>query len=85
MTATHPIETRNDRWHRFVPAVCCPAEFLLSCDAEQVYLHLATQAGKVIGLFKMESLGTPSQWGLTLNRRSSCVGSGDLLLEGSLR
>ena len=70
---------------RFVPAVCCPAEFLVSCNAQQVYLQLATQASKVIGLFKMESLGTHSRWGHTLNRRSSCVGSGDLLLEGSLR
>lgn len=52
---------------RFVPAVCWPAEFLLTCDAQQVYLQLATQASKFIGLFKMDSLGTPSQWGLTLN------------------
>ena len=67
MTATHPFETRNDRWQRFVPAVCCPAEFLVSCNAQQVHLQLATQAGEVIGLFKMESLDTPARWGLTLN------------------
>src|SRR5688572_12947623 len=67
MTTTHPIETRNDRWQGFIPPVCAPTEFLLTYDARQVYLRLATETGVVIGLLKMESLDTPSRWALTLN------------------
>jgi hypothetical protein len=66
MTATLPIEARINRRELLGLPVCHRTEFMLTCHAQRVYLRLATQDDRVIGLFEMESLESSSRWGLRL-------------------
>ena len=65
MTTTK-TQTRQDASHRRIDPTCASANFLVTCDAQQMYLRLANDTGRSIGVFRLQPLGSPRRWGRKL-------------------